>query len=378
MEVSLDIEMAVDMAPGLNQILVYEQENGVYPVTDILTKIATDDLANQISCSWLIGDDPSWDAIYLQYAAQGQSFFQASGDNGSYNWSDPYQQQVDDPNITLVGGTTLSTTGPLGSWVSETVWNWNVEYGDGGGPGTKGAGGGGISPNYSIPAWQQGISMSGNMGSTNHRNIPDVALTADNVYVVYGQGQSVDVGGTSCATPLWAGFMALVNQKNAAVGNAPAGFPNPALYALARGANYNAFFHDITTGNNTNSDNPSQFFAAPGYDLCTGWGTPAGSNLINALAAPADVLEITPPAGFAASAAPGGPFNQAPQIFLLTNAGTTALRWTLAHPAAWLTASPTGGTIPAGGFTNVTVRLNPVTTDLPVTGLLLHQPMVHQ
>jgi hypothetical protein len=368
-EISLDIDMAVAMAPGLDEILVYEQENGAYPLTDILTRIATDDLANQISCSWLIGDEPSWDAIYLQFAAQGQSFFQAAGDNGSYNWSDPFQQQVDDPNITIVGGTTLSTTGPLGSWVSETVWNWNVEYWEAGDAGTNGAGGGGISPNYTIPTWQQGLNMSGNMGSTNYRNIPDVALAADNVYVEYGQGQSVSLGGTSCAAPLWAGFMALVNQQNATVGNAPAGFPNPALYALARGANYSACFHDIITGNNTNSDNPSQFFAAPGYDLCTGWGTPAGSNLIKALAAPADVLEITPYDGFSAGAAPGGPLNQAPRIFLLTNAGTTALTWTLANPAAWLTASPTGGALPARGFTNVTVSLNAAIAGVMPEGL---------
>ena len=216
----------------------------------------------------------------LQYAAQGQSFFQCSGDNGSYNWSDVAQQHADDPNITIVGGTTLSTTGPNGSWESETVWNWNVEnVGDG----TQDASGGGISTNYTIPAWQMGINMSNNMGSTTFRNVPDVALTADNIFVVYEDGNEGSFGGTSAATPLWAAFCALVNEKAQLTASPAMGFINPAIYAIAKGPLYSQAFHDITTGNNTNSDNPTNFFAVPGYDLCTGWGTPAGAALINAL-----------------------------------------------------------------------------------------------
>jgi len=279
-EVSLDIEMAVAMAPGLSQILVYEQQNGAFPINDILNKIATDNLAKQISSSWLIDDDPSWDPIYLQYAAQGQTFFQCSGDNGSYAWStNAAQQWADDPNVTIVGGTTLSTTGPNGSWLSETVWNWN--YTSGGG--SNDASGGGISTNYPIPAWQLGINMSSNMGSTNFRNVPDVALTADNIYVVYEQGQEGSFGGTSAATPLWAAFCALVNEKAQLTASPAMGFIAPALYAIGKGPLYSNAFHDITTGNSTNYLNPTNYFAIPGYDLCTGWGTPAGQALIDAL-----------------------------------------------------------------------------------------------
>jgi len=283
-EVSMDIELAAAMAPGLKTIYVYEAPDlGIY-VADLLNKIATDDLAEQISSSWAIGDDPAWDTIYLQFAAQGQSVFQASGDNGSYNWSNTNQlERADDPNVTVVGGTTLSTTGPDGSWVSETVWNWNVELGANGGPGTNGASGGGISTNYALPVWQRGINMSSNMGSTNFRNIPDVALTADNIYVVYDEGQSVSSGGTSAATPLWAAFCALVNEKAQLTASPQMGFLNPALYAIGKGPLYSQAFHDITNGNNTNSVDPTQFFAVPGYDLCTGWGTPAGQPLIDAL-----------------------------------------------------------------------------------------------
>ena len=124
-EVSLDIEMAVAMAPGLRQILVYEEPNGGFSQNDILNRIATDNLAHQISCSWGLGDDPTSDLIYQQMSAQGQSFFQADGDSGSYQPPATNVDISDSPYITLVGGTTLSTTGPLGAWQSETVWNWN-------------------------------------------------------------------------------------------------------------------------------------------------------------------------------------------------------------------------------------------------------------
>jgi uncharacterized repeat protein (TIGR01451 family) len=285
-EVSLDIEMAVDMAPGLKQILVYEQENGAFPINDILNKIATDNLASQISSSWLLGDDPTTDLIYLQYATQGQSFFQAAGDNGSFNWSATNQQRTDDPYITLVGGTTLTTTNN-GAWLSETVWNWNYA----GGGGSNDAGGGGISTNYAIPIWQQSINMSSNMGSTNFRNIPDVALTADNIYVIYENGETNLFGGTSCAAPLWACFCALANEKAQLTGSPAMGFINPAIYAIGKGLLYNETFHDITNGNNTNYNNPTEFFAVPGFDLCTGWGTPNGAALINALV-PATIKSV--------------------------------------------------------------------------------------
>ena len=172
------------------------------------------------------------------------------------------------------------------------------------------------------------------------------------------RGIGYEIGGTSAAAPLWAAFLALVNQQNAAVGNPPAGFLNPALYPLCQSSLYAACFHDIATGNNTNLFSPGLYSAVPGYDLCTGWGSPTGSNLINALAAPADVLEITPLTGFSATATAGGPVKSFSQNFLLTNAGSAALNWSLGNLAVWLSNSAAGGTLAAGGFTNVTVSLN--------------------
>jgi len=182
-----------------------------------------------------------------------------------------------------VGGTTLFTTGPpSGSWSSETAWNWYITDP----PYTNSTGGGINFHNVPIPSWQQGINMTTNLGSTTLRNVPDVALTADNIFVVADNGTNYEVGGTSAAAPLWAGFTALINQQATTFGYATVGFLNPAIYAIGKGSNYNLDFHDITTGNNTNRTVNNKYFAVPGYDLCTGWGTPNGANLINALAPP--------------------------------------------------------------------------------------------
>ncbi len=285
-EVSLDIEMVISMAPGLSQVIVYMAGPFGIP-NDILNRIATDNLAHQVSSSWSWSGGPSATThqIFLQMAAQGQSYLTASADFDAYlpgeidNPGFPFDP-ISDPNVTAVGGTTLTTTGPGGARVSETVWNWGIRFGiDGIGSG------GGISSFYSLPTYQQGIDMTANQGSTTFRNIPDVALTADDVYVIADNGLAFPgTGGTSCATPLWAAFVSLVNQQGAAAGNPPLGFLNPAIYAIGKSGNYVNCFNDITNGNNTWSFSPGEFFAVPGYDLTTGWGTPAGQNLINALA----------------------------------------------------------------------------------------------
>ena len=119
------------------------------------------------------------------------------------------------------------------------------------------------------------------------RNLPDVACVADGIWVIVNNGEQGMAAGTSAAAPLWAGFAALVNQQAAASGKPSVGFINPAIYAIGKSSRYASAFHDITTGNTTNACcGANQFFACPGYDLCTGWGTPTGSDLISALLAP--------------------------------------------------------------------------------------------
>jgi hypothetical protein len=271
-EVSLDIEMAISMAPGLDRVYVYEAPPNVNLWVDLLNRMASDNLAKQLSSSWGGGlnPNPAAEQIFKQMGAQGQSFFNASGDSDAF--TEPIAFPSDSPNITMVGGTTLTMNGTGASYQSETVWNRH--NGDGSS--------GGISTFYSIPPYQQGISMAVNQGSTTMRNVPDVAMTAEDIHVVFGNGKTETVGGTSAAAPLWGAFTALVNQQAQAAGLQPVGFLNPALYAIGSNPNYIVPFHDITTGDNTWFGSPNRFFGVPGYDLCTGWGTP-GSNLINIL-----------------------------------------------------------------------------------------------
>lgn len=342
-EVALDIEMALSIAPGLSKVLVYEASPtaSMATIDHLLNRIATDNLAAQISCSWGFDIDLTSEQIFLQYAAQGQSFFLASGDSGAF--AGPVFQPSDNPNITVVGGTELTTDGSQG-WVSETTWNGS---------------GGGISTVYPIPWWQQGIDMSANQGSTSMRNLPDVAMIAHNVLVIADNGHQVPLDGTSIAAPLWAGFMALVNEQAAASGKPPAGFVNPALYALAQSTNYSQAFHDIQTGDNTSQDSPSLFQAVAGYDLCTGWGTPNGTNFINALLGlDPGTLALTPTLGFTASGRVGGPFSSTNRIFGLTNFSAGQIHWKAAVDAGWLTVTPSSGVLDPGAGATFQVALN--------------------
>jgi len=180
--------------------------------------------------------------------------------------------------LTCVGGTALATTGPGGSYSAETVWKAGV-FGSGGGFGYNTNG----IPS-AFPWWQAGVVNQANQASTNYRNFPDVAMVAADIFVAFNNGWfSNDISGTSVATPLWAGFTALVNQQAAAHRYPPVGFLNTALYEIGLGPNYTKCFHDITNGNNYNQWSTNQFKAVQGYDLCTGWGSPTGTNLINEL-----------------------------------------------------------------------------------------------
>jgi len=347
-EVALDIDMAICMAPGLFQVMIYE---GTTP-NDVLNRMATDDQAKQLSSSWGFPINASTELIYLQFAAQGQSIFQASGDNGAYPGT--IQTPCDDPNVTSVGGTSLTTSGPGGAWAAETVWSGS---------------GGGISTSYTIPAWQTTINMTANHGSTTKRNIPDVSCLADiSIWLIAFNGEQGAIGGSSASTPLWAGFAALANQQAAANGRPSIGFINPAIYAIGQGSGYTLAFHDITTGNNTNASSPTNFFAVPGYDLCTGWGSPAGSNLINALALPPDALQILPATTVVASGPVGGPFSPAGATLVLTNIGVNWLNWALGSSSTWLNVFPGNGSgtlMPGSPAVTVTLSLNSAANTLP-------------
>ena len=284
-EVILDIVMAAYMAPGVSNIIVYEGRNW----NDVLNRMATDNLASQLSSSWCFSPtNATTEQIFKQMIAQGQSLFQASGDSGAYHGA--IMPPADDPHLTVVGGTSLTTEHAGGPWRSERTWAGS---------------GGGISTTWPIPSYQQPDIMTAAGGSSTMRNIPDVALTADvQMFLICNNGKAMEVGGTSAAAPLWAGFVALANQQAAVNKKPPVGFLNPAIYRIGgKSGQASDDLHDITTGNNAG------FNALPGYDLATGWGSPSGQPLINDLSGssnpPAFGLSVSSPALSVAAGASG-------------------------------------------------------------------------
>src|SRR6202050_5523648 len=198
-------------------------------------------------------------------AAQGQNFFAASGDDG--NWkSAEFVWPADSVYITSVGGTDLETSSAGGPWSSETGWS---------------DGGGGITKNgFAIPSWQVTAAAGCAKCSQTLRNGPDVSANANFTFYVCADQTSCtanDYGGTSFATPMWAGYLALANQQAAANGKS-IGFIDPIIYPDALTSSYSTLFHDITSGS------CGTYSAITDYDLCTGWGSPNTSGLINLLA----------------------------------------------------------------------------------------------
>ncbi len=270
-EVSLDIEMAISMAPGEVECLVYEGDQ----TDSILGAIAADTSVHQIGASWTYDIDNTSEQLWKQMGVQGQSFYNASGDGDAYVGS--VDTPADDPNLTVVGGTTLNMTDGGQQYISETVWNWGNEYGyDGVGSS------GGVSTRYTIPSWQKNVSMAINKGSTTMRNLPDIGMTADNVYVIYDYGNSGAFGGTSCATPLWAAYTSLVNEQAKAESKSLMGFINPTIYGIGLSGFQSCYFRDTTSGDNTWSRSKSKYYGVASYDLCVGWGCPT-SYLLQAL-----------------------------------------------------------------------------------------------
>lgn len=298
-EQALDIAAAIGMAPGLSQVRVYTVPNDfttsgsyVFPAnsgdTVIFNQMASDDSCAQLSISWNWApeDIATNDGIFEELEMQGQNLFAASGDNGSWP-NGGYYYPEEDAYLTAVGGTVLTTNGAGGPWESEIAWggaNTSCAAGTGSG--------GGISPNgVPIPNYQQlpGVIDSSNKGSTALRNVPDVAAQADcaNYYCYQGvcsANTEGAEGGTSYAAPRWAGFLALVNQQ---LEPAKVGPLNNLIYPIGVGSGYDSDFHDIKVGDNFDSHNPSSYPAVTGYDLVTGWGSPNGQDLIEALKMPA-------------------------------------------------------------------------------------------
>jgi kumamolisin len=256
----LDMQEAISMAPGLRQLVIYVGKTDV----SMLNQMASDNTCKQLSSSWgWPADAATLDPIFLEFAIQGQSFVDATGDEGYHLLRDGVWPS-DDQYVTAVGGTDLRTDGPGGPWLREISWHFS-----GGGPSPDG---------IAIPAYQLPFITAANGGSQTLRNVPDIAGDADtDNFSCYDGGCYTGNGGTSYAAPLWAGFIALVNEKAESERKPPVGFLNPALYRIGATTKYPHIFHDETIGNN------ARYFAGPGFDLVTGFGSPTANKTIDAL-----------------------------------------------------------------------------------------------
>jgi kumamolisin len=272
-EVMLDIEVAGAVAPGA-RIVVYFAPNTDQGFVDAIATAIHDTKykPSVISISWGSAE-VNWtaqamvalDAACQSAAALGITITVAAGDNGSSDGVNDGKNHVDfpasSPHVLACGGTNLHGSGSTIS--AEVVWNDQPRGG--------GATGGGVSDVFPLPAWQAGANVPSPASAHGGRGVPDVAGDADpaTCYIIRVDGKSVVIGGTSAVAPLWAGLIAVANQQN----RAAAGFVQPAIYAAKNG---NAFF-DITVGNN------GSFNAGPGWDACTGLGSPMAPRLINAV-----------------------------------------------------------------------------------------------
>jgi kumamolisin len=273
-EVMLDIEVAGAVAPGA-KIVVYFVPNTDQGFLDGLSTAVHDTAhaVSVVSISWG-GPEESWSAqgrqqmeqILVEAAGLGVTVTVAAGDSGSTDGVGDGKQHVDfpasAPHALACGGTRLDLSG--GAISSETVWNDSATS----------ATGGGISVEFTpTPSYQSAAHLPVNVDTHGPgRGVPDVAGNADpqSGYQVIVSGQPQVIGGTSAVAPLWAGLTARLNEHL----GAPIGFAQPRLYPLVG----TAAFHDITQGSN------GAYSAGPGWDACSGLGSPNGAGLAAGLA----------------------------------------------------------------------------------------------
>jgi kumamolisin len=272
-EVMLDIEVAGAIAPKAT-IAVYFAPNTDQGFLDAVTTAVHDSVnkPSVISISWGSAESnwtaqamTQFDQAFQAAASMGVTICVAAGDNGSSDGVTDGKPHVDfpasSPNALGCGGTKLVASGS--SIGSEVVWN----------EGANSATGGGVSAFFALPSYQSRANVPPIAGSTHTgRGLPDVAADADPTtgYQVRVDGRNLVFGGTSAVAPLWAGLIALINQK---LGH-PVGFLNPLLYGSLAGR---GLLNDISIGNN------GAYLARPGWDACTGWGSPNGGKLLAAL-----------------------------------------------------------------------------------------------
>lgn len=258
-EDELDIEVDYALAPGAT-IKVYEAPNSDAGEVALYSSIVSADTTSA-STSWGEPETEednlsSDDADFEEAAAQGQSFFAASGDDGyeDNGSSASVDYPASDPYVSGVGGTQLTVTS--GAWKSETAWSDS---------------GGGVSVEFATPSYQSTV----NTGS--FRDVPDVAAAGGNnsPWYIYTEGEWTDVWGTSAAAPNWAAFVADYDTAATDLGGAKFGYVNSFIYPIGGSSVYDTVFHDVTSGSN------GKFSAKTGYDQVSGWGSYNGGEFIS-------------------------------------------------------------------------------------------------
>jgi kumamolisin len=360
---------ALGMAPGLASLVMYVGSTDTAMISAMTTHSP---LPTTIGCSWgwTPADPTTLNPYFQKMAAQGQNFFAASGDSSTWTKTGSSAAwPADNAYVVSVGGTDLVTASAAGPWSSETAW---VDSG------------GGISPDsIAIPAWQQlsGVINSSNKGSTALRNGPDVSANANFTFYTCADQKAClanDYGGTSFAAPMWAGYIALVNQQLAINSQPTIGFINPTIYSQNVGSGYSADFHDITSGTS------GSYSAVTGFDLVTGWGSP-NAGLLAALTGPASPSFSLSALPTSVSVAPGsngastitstvgGGFDGV--IALSASGGPTGLGFGFSPPSitgagtSTLTITVPTGTAPGTYSITVTGTSSGVTTETTTVSL---------
>jgi kumamolisin len=360
-EQTLDMTQALGMAPGLASLVMYIGSNDTPMIAAMTTHSP---LPTTIGCSWgwTPADPSTLDPYFQKMAAQGQNFFAASGDSSTWSASNE-AWPADDANIVSVGGTDLVTTSAAGPWKSETAW---IDSG------------GGISPDgIGIPSWQQlsGVINSSNRGSTTLRNGPDVSANANFTFYVCADQTTCtanNYGGTSFAAPMWAGYIALVNQQLVANGQPTIGFLNPTIYAQNVTASYASDFHDITSGIS------GSFSAVTGYDLVTGWGSP-NTGLISALTASGATPDFSLSASPSSVSIVQGNGGSSTISSTVTGGFSSAISLTASGQPSGVTVSFSPSSITGAGSStmNITVASSTVTGTYPIIVTGTSGSMVH-
>lgn len=360
-EGTLDVESSLSMAPGA-QVIAF-----VGGRTAILTNMTDNEDIKQFTSSWFWYNGTTTDtALMLQLGAQGQSFFQASGDGGAYaptNFTKYISGSLDCrqfPGITIVGGTDLHMSDSGASYGSiETAWSKSS---------------GGIMP--SVPILPEQLFIAGQNGASfTNRNVPDVSAQANGIEIFY-QGIPQNWWGTSEATPIWAGYMALLNELAAKAGGPSVGYANPALYSVASSSSYDQNFHDVVSGCAPDSAGDTNC-AGTGYDLVTGLGTPTTQLIYSLSGIQAYPLYCQGPLSTSSNLTP---FKWAAQGAGAASPGPGECAWADRAPAGTEVKSGDTNTIsgdlhqvaslPAGKYAEIGVYNDPTTHDMVVTQIV--------